>query len=294
MDNEKFIYDEQWLNSLGYQENDGRGLRIEKSCIKIKGLDRVYRFWQFSDMHVSFAFPTDSKAEIARVIERNKFWTQDDGQNCLYMLDRLIEEANAQSLDGVMICGDLIDYYSKSNFRYVKEKLSALRTKFFYAVGNHEGYNDGPQISTRRFYRDYDMLTKGKTDTRIIDYGKFLVLVVDDGDLKMRRKQIELFEKANSYQKPIILVLHIPLLTEGLEPSCMEKWGTKFMLGTHDDTVLTKEFCQKVKGADSNVVAICAGHIHYTNVSEFREGNLQFCNTPALTGFVREIEVCPE
>lgn len=149
MDNEKFIYDEQWLNSLGYQENDGRGLRIEKSCIKIKGLDRVYRFWQFSDMHVSFAFPTDSKAEIARVIERNKFWTQDDGQNCLYMLDRLIEEANAQSLDGVMICGDLIDYYSKSNFRYVKEKLSALRTKFFYAVGNHEGYNDGPQISRK-------------------------------------------------------------------------------------------------------------------------------------------------
>lgn len=294
MNENKFIYDQEWLNNLGYQDNDGRGINLVKSKIKIKGLDRTYRFWHLSDMHVSFAFPTDAPEEIQRVKERNKFWTQDDGQNCLYMLDKLIEEANGQALDGMIVCGDLIDYYNKSTMLYLKEKLSKLRTKLLYAVGNHEGYDCGDCIDSRRFYSSYDELTGGNTDGKIFDYGNFLMLVIDDGDLKIRMEQTKLFQEANAMQKPIVLCLHIPLITEGLEPSCMEKWGTPFMLGTYDDTDLSKEFCLQVKEESSNVVAVCAGHIHYENVSEFKKGKLQFCNEPSFTGFVREIEICPE
>lgn len=288
------MYDSQWLQTLGYQDNDGRGVTVVKSRITIKGLDRVYRFWQLSDMHVSFAFPNDSAQEIERAIERNKFWARVGGQNGLYMLDKLIEEANTQTLDGIMTCGDLIDYYSESNMCYLREKLSKLRAKPFYALGNHEGYDHGEGVDSRRFYKEFSELTEGEMDSRIIDFGKFLILVIDDCDLKIRREQIIALEQANAYNKPIILVVHIPILTEGLEPSCMERWGTSFMLGTEDDTLLSKEFCEKVKNAENDVIAVCAGHIHYENVSEFRAGYFQFCNEPAFIGAVREIEVCPE
>ena len=104
MIDKKFMNDSQWLNTLGYQDNDGRDLKIVKSCIRIKGLDRVYRFWHFSDVHISFAFPNNEELEIEQAIERNQFWSRVGGQNGLYVLDKLIEAANKEELDGVFIC----------------------------------------------------------------------------------------------------------------------------------------------------------------------------------------------
>ena len=82
---------------------------------------------------------------------------------------------------------------------YLHEKLSKLHTKLFYALGNHEGYNGEGAVDARRFYKDYDLFTNGETGSRIVDFGKFLVLVIDDSDLKSRREQIEALEKANIY-----------------------------------------------------------------------------------------------
>ena len=61
------------------------------------------------------------------------------------------------------------------------------------------------------------------------------------------------------------------------------------MLGTYDDTDLTKEAVSIIKADDSPFIAVLAGHLHYENTSEFKKGQYQYCSAPLFTRFIREI-----
>lgn len=278
------------LDMLGYNygiTNDSLSIVQEK--IYIDGLDKDYVFWQASDMHINYV---EDASLIDRYGQKNRDWTpKKDGLNPLYAFDLLIKKANKKNIDGLILSGDLVDFCNQTSIDYVSNKLKELKCEKIVALGNHEGSLGDANITTRNFYPMYMELTSQKPDCRIIDFGKFMFVTLDDSDLKIIPEQIEFLKSLEQYHKPVILVLHIPLITDGLEPSCMKIWGTTFMLGTYDDIDLTKEAVSIIKSDDSPIVAVLAGHLHYENTSEFKKGCYQYCNPPLFTRFVREIIV---
>jgi len=278
------------LDLLGYNYGITRdSFNIIREKIFIDGLDRDYLFWQASDIHINY---TEDDSSINYYSKKNRDWTpKKDGFNPLYALDFMISEAKKLPLDGLVLAGDLVDFCNQSSTDYLTDRLKSLKCEKIVALGNHEGSLGDPFIDTRRAYPMYMELTSNKPDCRIIDYGKFMFAVLDDSDLKIITEQIEFIKSLKQYKKPVILVIHIPLITDGLEPSCMKIWGTPFMLGTYDDTDLTKEAVSLIKAEDSPFVAVLAGHLHYENTSEFKKGHYQYCNAPLFTGFLREIVI---
>lgn len=260
---------------------------IVREKIMIDGLDRDYVFWQVSDMHINY---TEDKSLINKYSIKNKDWTpKKDGFNPLYALDLMIERAKERSLDGLILAGDMVDFCNQSSIDYLTNRLKDLSCEKIVALGNHEGSLGDPAINTRMYYNQYMALTSNQPDCRVVDYGKFMFVTLDDSDLKITSEQIEFLKSLKKYNKPVILVTHIPLITEGLEPSCMKIWGTSFMLGTFDDTDLTKEAVSIIKSEESPIIAILAGHLHYENTSEFKKGHYQYCNAPLFNRFIREV-----
>lgn len=276
------------LDLLGYNYGIASdSFHIVQEKIYVEGLEREYVFWQTSDMHINY---TEDESLISTYAKKNIDWTpKKDGFNPLYAFDFMIQEAKKKDLDALILAGDIVDFCNQSSIDYVCETLKDLKCEKIVALGNHEGSLGEALITTRDFYPMYMNLTSQKPDCRLIDYGKFMFATLDDSDLKIIPEQIEFLKSLKQYNKPVILVIHIPLITEGLEPSCMKIWGTSFMLGTYDDTDLTKEAVSIIKADDSPIIAILAGHLHYENTSEFKKGHYQYCNAPLFTRFIREI-----
>ena len=276
------------LNELGYNYGiTGDSFKIIQEKIYIDDLDRDYVFWQVSDTHINYV---EDESLIDFYGQKNRDWTpKKDGFNPLYAFDFMIDEANKRGLDALILAGDLVDFCNQTSIDYVYERLKTLNCEKIVALGNHEGSLGDPVITTRAFYPMYMELTSQKPDCRVVDYGKFMFVTLDDSDLKIIPEQIEFLKSLKKYNKPVILVTHIPLITEGLEPSCMKIWGTKFMLGTYDDIELTKEAVSIIKAEDSPFIAVLAGHLHYENTSEFKKGQYQYCSAPLFNGFIREI-----
>lgn len=278
------------LDLLGYNYGITRdSLKIVQERIYVDNLEGDYVFWHVSDLHINYV---EDESLIDFYGQKNRDWTPEkDGLNPLYALDFLIQEANKKNLDALILAGDLVDFCNQTSIDYVCDRLKDLKCEKIVALGNHEGSLGDPIITTRSFYPMYMELTSQKPDCRVVDYGHFMFATLDDSDLKIIPEQIEFLKSLKKYNKPVILVTHIPLITEGLEPSCMKIWGTTFMLGTFDDVDLTKEAVSIIKADDSPIIAVLAGHLHYENTSEFKKGQYQYCNAPLFTGFVREIIV---
>lgn len=276
------------LDLLGYNYGiTSDSLNIIQEKIIVEGLERDYVFWQVSDTHINY---TEDESLINAYAKKNKDWSpKKDGFNPLYAFDLMIQESKKRKLDALILAGDIVDFCNQTSIDYVCDKLKDLECEKIVALGNHEGSLGDPIITTRDFYPMYMKLTSNKPDCRVINYGKFMFVTLDDSDLKIIPEQIEFLKSLKQYNKPVILVTHIPLITEGLEPSCMKIWGTSFMLGTYDDTDLTKEAVAIIKEDDSPIIAILAGHLHYENTSEFKKGHYQYCNAPLFNRFVREI-----
>ncbi len=186
----------------------------------------------------------------------------------------------AKNIDGLFITGDLIDNFNIDTVNYVNDKLESINFPVYFVPGNHEGHIGGDLFYARRFYHSLSHLSQIPIDCGYQEFDKFIIMSIDDSDLQITEEQISFFKRVNELNKPIILLLHIPIITDGLEPPVMKIWGTKFMLGTYDDTYLDKEFVRLIK--NSNVAAIFAGHIHFEQTSEFAEGKYQYCSAPAF------------
>jgi hypothetical protein len=104
---------------------------------------------------------------------------------------------------------------------------------------------------------------------------------------------MEGFRQLCATGKPIVLLIHIPLCTDAITPSVMNRWGYRFMIGNENSTPETLDFCKLVKSPESPVKVILAGHVHFAHEGEFAPGRLQYTSAPALDGFVRRLRIRP-
>ena len=96
--------------------------------------------------------------------------------------------------------------------------------------------------------------------------------------------------------KPILMVLHLPIRSEVLSPYVEKSWWNCDVTigGTfHGTDEATEEFLALVKSEESHVAAIFAGHLHYDHAGEFAPGRMQYVSAPAFTRFVREVCIIP-
>ena len=268
--------------------------------IPVKGLDRTYTFMHISDAHIAVCDETADDAERAEV-NGAYGWMPKEGPFAgvppYRAFEICLEESAAAHIDALIVTGDSEDFTTPAIARYLEEKLLSQPYRTIYTVGNHEAVvfeNGARGFCPHDGYPLYRALTEGQPDFRVYDYGAFEMISLDNATRTVTPEQFAALEREFAKQKPVILMMHVPIKTPAIAPSIYKVWGPSFMLGAEEDPDESgAAFVRMIADEHSPVIAIFCGHIHFAHTGEFAPGRYQCAAAPAFTGFMRKIEVYP-
>ena len=264
----------------------------ERVSVAIPGLSRPYTFLHISDTHITHAYDYDTENAKAMAEKQAHAWNQRD----IFPVDafaNVLEYADEVKPDAILMAGDIVDYYTESNVKYLGEMLSACKTECLYVPGNHEYAGNATLADMREMLSP---MMQGTPDFWVRDYEEFLVVGVCDATYRFTFEQVEKMKAVIAQGKPILMMVHLPIRTEVLTPYCEKSWwGCDVTIGGafHGTDDATEAFLSLIKAEDSHVAAIFAGHLHYDHAGEFAPGRMQYVSAPAFTRFVREVSLIP-
>lgn len=274
-------------------------MNIENTLIKIPGVQKEYHFLMVSDVHISYAKEDDSAEDKSVAQRETKGWSPmgiTPRESWKIMEEHVKREAD--NIDALLIAGDCLNYYSTSNVEYLKRKIDAFPIEVLYTPGNHElnVYTENqPDI---QYYREYyDELMCGNADFWVRDYKDFLLIGMNDATRDITQFQLEQFKEQVARNIPILLLVHIPFQSDTVLDAIEKRWGSRnpyFVFeGNNNASELAKEFSRIVRSAESNVIAILAGHIHAAHKGEFAPGRVQYTSAPLHEQYIRKITITP-
>lgn len=107
----------------------------------IPGVEKEYTFLFLTDMHMAIKTKQDLGASLGDADERMKAFVNEEGILSSTQFTEWITYANRLKPEGVLMCGDMIDYYSQENVEFLADNLQKLNVPYLYVLGNHEMYS---------------------------------------------------------------------------------------------------------------------------------------------------------
>lgn len=265
----------------------------ENNIILNLNLKRTYKIIHFSDVHVVTYNENDSKEDKDKAIHHEKAWIKVRQDFANYFkenynqehliestkcLDNLIEYSNKENPDIVLLTGDIIDYYSKANYNYLKYSLNKINSPYLFSCGNHE--------TPSSLYKE---ITNNNNEINYYDFDEFIIVSIDDSKKIINEYQLNTLISLSKLNKPIILSMHIPIMTKHNELD-MQKYDKYYIMAYNSSDETTTKFIKYVEEND-NIKAIFCGHTHGSSVSYFANNKPQYCGSSGLIGFVNNITI---
>ncbi|MDD5293619.1 MAG: metallophosphoesterase [Candidatus Izemoplasmatales bacterium] len=255
------------------------------------GLEKRYVLIQFSDVHVVTYGDLDDKESIMKAKNQETIWLRQrldfahkfnepyDSESLFSStecLSRLIDYANHNHPDLVLLTGDIIDYYSQANYAFLTQSVKSLNSPYMFLCGNHE-------YPSMQFLD----LCGGNCDINHIEFDEFMVVSVNNSTRKIQPSQLSDFRKLLDYKKPIILTMHVPMMTDYNCDTFM-KLEAYYSMTDLDCDQVTRDFIQSVCSSDI-VKAVLCGHTHGSITSLIAPNKPQYCCSSGLIGSVNKI-----
>jgi len=267
---------------------------IQENNIEINiGLKREYKLIHFSDVHMVTYKETDSKEVIDEAIRCENVWLKQkkdfaDGHHEHYdeshfipstkCLSNIIDYINQEKPIGVVLTGDIIDYYSESNYEELCIQCGNLNYPFVFACGNHE-------TPTNR-YLD---LTYNEDGFMVLEFDEFKIVSLDNSTKKVTKETLDNLKDELADNKPIIMAMHIPVCTS-YNKEIISRYDPYFLIDENNEDITTKEFVYILKN-NKNIKAILCGHVHGYCESTYAPNKKQYCASSGLIGKVNKIIV---
>jgi len=265
---------------------------IQEKIINITlGVSKEYQLIHFTDVHAIKYHPSDSTESIEKAIQQEKIWTAlrldfarkfSETFDAKYLLPstecliNLIDHANRNHPDLVLMTGDIIDYYSDTNYAFMKQSFTELKAPYLFTCGNHESPS-----------HNFHDLCQGNCDFNVIDLGEFFVVAIDNSTRRVNAFQRDAFAKLLTLKKPILMACHIPMMTVHNEADFL-KLDDYYTMSYKDCDKVTGEFIDLVSSSDG-VKAIFCGHVHGSITSLIAPNKPQYCCSSGLIGSVNKI-----
>ena len=274
-------------------------LQIKRTEINL-GLKKEYRFFQISDMHISYCDKESTDDDVnehsrceERWQEQKKDFASNNNEFCdsrydiesTQLLEELLDYARKQKPNAIILSGDIMDRITDSNIRYLKNLFSKIDIPIIYCPGNHD-YMD----INHNYINPYEILKSftASPECRAIDYGEFTLLAVDNNK-PITDAQLSFLKEQIASDKKLLLVEHKPLLLGEFGEKLLNKIGTYFFIGTENDTENTKEYVNLIKQNSHRFIAVLCGHIHFAKEYQITENLMQISTSSGLIGAGREI-----
>ena len=260
---------------------------IQEKKIKLKiGLSKKYNILHFSDVHVITYNQNDDAETIKKTQEHQQAWDKvkidfakhfNEPYNDSHLissascLDNLINYTNNKNTNAVILTGDIIDYYSKSNYQYLVESLNKLNKPYLFSCGNHEipvsMYND--------------------ISSKYIDLEELILLSVNNPEKRFEESDLNLLKELLLLNKPIILSMHIPLLTN-YNKEQMKKYNQYYVIDHNTTDSTTSSFINLIINS-KQIKAVLCGHTHGFSKTYIAPNKPQICASSGLIGFINNL-----
>ena len=274
-------------------------LQIKRTEFNL-GLKKEYRFFQISDMHISYCDKNSAECDVKEHSRCEEGWQRlkkefADNNNELcderynikstVLFEALLDHAKKFNPDAIILSGDIMDRVNDSNIRYLKNLFSEIDIPIIYCPGNHE------HMSINGSYENqYDKLKDiiENPEFSSVDYGEFTLLAVDN-NVQISDSQLALLKEQIKGGKKLLLVEHKPLLLGEFGESQLDRIGAYFFIGTERDNESTKKYVNLIKENSHRFIAVLCGHIHFANEQKITENLMQITTSSGLIGAGREI-----
>ena len=269
------------------------GIVLHNFTIPIRGIHKKV-IYHFSDVHLSVqdSLSTTEENQQAQAASANwdgtRLWfakkyeepasraQQKSSEHHFINLLKLSEDG-----DAVVMAGDLCEYVSPANLRFLDRELEKLSVPWLAVCGNHDKARDSP---------DGYLFSRVKQPVQLLDLGDLVLFGIDNSERAITAQQNEALRQALTLGKPLIIVMHIPIMTEG-NKALLTDCGEYFRLNHPDADRETLEFIHILEQNTARILAVLAGHLHFGNISEIAPGLTQYVSSQGILGNVNRYEI---
>lgn len=276
---------------------------IEEEII-LPGVKSEYDLLFLTDTHAVIRDESDSEQIAANGEARAAEFVNAAGVSSDKQLSDWMDYAAAQDFDAVLLGGDIIDYPSEASIDYLDEQLNKLTVPYLYTMGNHdwtfpwEYMTETGEQSYRPLLAPY---MDGQTSIHTWETDDLLVIAVDNSSGQVRPEAVEAYEELLQTDKPVIVMLHVPLMTQSVLGKAREVWTSPVVLGAGNYGGIypnedSERFVELTTAADSPVELVLAGHVHFYD-KDYIEGEKQVLQIVGDAGFHQsavKLHICGE
>lgn len=263
-------------------------LLVHAYRIHAKNIKRK-RICQFNDIHLAEWDSLSSDAEKEKASYHTTCW--EDAR--FYFARRYGEpHTDAQALpakvffnqlldaskdaDALILAGDVVEFYTDANARLLEESLQAHPVPYLIVCGNH----DEPET----FPATHPMHAAG-LPVQTLDLGDMVILGFDNSKRIITKEQIAALREALLENKPILITMHIPIMTEG-NRELLQRCGEYYQLNHEGCPEENLEFIDIIRKNADKIIAVTCGHLHFANESEICPGVMQYVSSQGLIGSI--------
>lgn len=276
------------------EKTKSREMHIVREEICVEGLKEEYDFLFLTDMHIVATSDEDTPKELASAKERKVQFINAEGMASAQQFPQWITYANEQAYEAVLLGGDIIDSPTSGNLLVLDEQLGRLEPPYLYTPGNHD-WTQPWEYMTRTAVEEYrprlEPYMQGRPEIQHLDIGELRIIAVDNSSDQVPEEAISAYEELLQTEQKVIVLLHVPLITQSVLGRAREVWSSPVVLGAgnyggiypdeHSD-----RFMEMTTAADSPVELILAGHVHFYD-KDYVEGEkkvLQIVGPPGFEG----------
>lgn len=284
---------------MGCSSTQGWQKEILQETVEIEGLNGEYDFLFLTDTHMIVPDEEDGdKIEDYSDLRFDEFQNEEDISSA-EQFDEWIAYANAEKIDALLLGGDIIDYPSVANIEHLEANLEDLKIPYLYALGNHD-WTFPWEYMTKKGQETYlpmlEPYMQKDSSIHSIEFEEFIIVAVDNSANQIEPDAMEAYRQILQQKKPVIVMLHVPLLTQSVLSKAKKVWNSGVVLGGGnyggiypDET--SQEFITLTTAKDSPVVLVLAGHVHFSDRDMINENITQLVGDAGYKGCAMHIHL---
>lgn len=247
--------------------------------IVIEGLQEEYQVLFLTDTHIVTGSSVDTEQMKENAEARAALFRDEQGVSSGEQFPAWMVYAGEQQADAVLFGGDVIDFPSAGTLEHLQKNLDSLTMPYLYTLGNHDWtfpWEYMTEIGKQEYLPLLEPVMEGNTAVHSLDMGEFLVVAVDNSTGQVNPDAMEEYERLLAQGKPVILVVHVPFMTQSALTKARENWDSPVVLGGGNfggiyPNETSEEFLNMTTASDSPVELVLAGHVHFSD-KDYIEG----------------------
>ena len=244
---------------------------IVKEEIFLPGLEEEYDLLFLTDTHVVVMSEEDTTREKASAGERKEQFQNEEGVYSEQQFGDWMDYAKEMQPDAVLLGGDIIDSPSAGNVVFLEMELGKLQVPYLYTPGNHDWTYEWDYMTENAVEEYLPRLEQFMNDSpalQSLDVGELRIIAVDNSTNQVAEGILEEYEKLLQTERKVIVMLHVPLITQSVLTQAKEVWESPVVLGGGNyggiyPNETSQKFLELTTAADSPVELVLAGHVHF-------------------------------